>query len=113
MGNFKLYLFTGILILLVVIPIAKSVIQESSIGQDIRGIQMEYSMRGAESFRARLNEIVLRAPLDPEQVEILIQEDRSRGKAMVEIRYVSRMLVLFYPFERQVVVQQEIPLVPL
>ena len=112
-GNFKLYLFLAVLTLFVVMPIVKSALQEASLGQDVRRIEMEYSMLGREAFRARLNEIVERAPLNPEEVEIRMQEREPQAKVLIEIRYVSRMNVLFYPFERQVVVRKEIPLVPL
>ncbi len=112
-GNFKLYLFLAVLALFIVIPVVKSSLQEASIGQDIRSIQTEYSMIGREAFRARLVEIIKRAPLDPREVKIEIEERRAQGEVLVEIRYVSRMKILFYPFERRVVVRQEIPLVPL
>ncbi len=112
-GNLRLYLFLAALAFFVVIPVVKSALQEASLGQDIRAIQMEYSMYGAESFRARLNEIVERAPLDPREVDIRIQESRPEARVLIEIRYVSRMRILFYPFERQVLVRREIPLVPL
>ncbi len=112
-GNFKLYLFLAVLALLVVMPIVKSSLQEASLGQDIQSIQMEYSMYGAKAFRTRLEEIVQRAPLDLDQVDIKIEENRPEARVLVEIRYASRMKILFYPFERQVVVRREIPLVPL
>ncbi len=112
-GNFKLYLFLAVLALLVVMPIVKSSLQEASLGQDIQSIQMEYSMYGAKAFRTRLEEIVQRAPLDLDQVDIKIEENRLEARVLVEIRYASRMNILFYPFERQVVVRREIPLVPL
>ncbi len=112
-GNFKVYLFLGILTLFVVIPVVKSALQEASLGQDIRSIGMEYSMFGAKAFRDRLDEIVLRAPLDPKEVKIRIQENEPQATVLVELEYVSRMKILFYPIERQVVIHQEIPLVPL
>ena len=112
-GKFKLYLFLAVLAFFVVIPVAKSALQEASIGQDIRSIQMEYSMYGIEAFRGRLVEIIERAPLDPREVEIKIQEREIEAKVLIEIRYVSRMKIFFYPVERQVVVRREIPLVPL
>ncbi len=113
-GNFKLYLFLAVLTLFVVVPVVKSALQEASLGQDIRSIEMEYSMYGQEAFRGRLIEIVERAPLDPEEVDIQIRENRPEAKVLIEIRYVSRMRVLlFYPVERQVVVRREILLVPL
>ncbi len=112
-GNFKLFLFLAVLALLVVIPVVKSAVQEASLGQDIRSIRTEYSMIGREAFRARLVEIVERAPLDPKEVEIKIEERRPQAEVLVEIRYVSRMKILFYPIERKVVVRQQIPLVPL
>ncbi len=112
-GNFKLYLFLAILSFLVVLPVVKSALQEASLGQDVRSIQTEYSMGGREAFRARLVEIVKRAPLDPDEVEIKIEEKRPQAKVLIEIRYVSRMKILFYPLDRKVVVQQEIPFVPL
>ncbi len=111
--NFKLYLFLAVLAFFVVIPVVKSALQEASIGQDIRGIRMEYSMYGVEAFRKRLIEIVERAPLDPKEVDIKIQEREIEARVLIEIRYVSRMKVLFYPVERNVVVRREIPLVPL
>ncbi len=112
-GNFKLFLFLAALTFLVVMPVVKSALQEASIGQDIRGVQMEYSMYGREPFRERLNEIVERAPLDLEDVNIRIQEQRPQAKVLIEIRYASEMKILFVPVKRQVVVRQEIPLVPL
>ena len=112
-GKFRLYLFLAVVTLFVVIPLVKSALQEASLGQDIRSIQMEYSMVGRDAFRKRLDEIVKRAPLDPKEVDIRIEERRPQAKVLIEIRYVSRMKILFYPFERQVTVREEIPLVPL
>ncbi len=112
-GSTKLLIFLAVLIFFVGIPVAKSVLQEMSIGQDLRRAGLEYSLRGAETFRAKLDEIVRRAPLDPVEVQIQVQERRPQAKVLVEIRYVSRMKILFYPMERQVVVREEIPLVPL
>lgn len=111
--NFKLYLFLAGLAFLVVVPIVKSALQEASLGQDIRSIQMEYSMYGRGPFRERLHEIVERAPLELEKVEIRIQEKRPQAKVLIEIHYASPMKILFIPVKRQVVVRQEIPLVPL
>lgn len=110
-GNIRLYLLLGMLALFVALPVVKSVLQEASLGQDIRSIQMEYSMFGREKFRSRLTEILKRAPLDPDEVQIRMQEDEAQGKVLIEIRYVSRMKILFYPFERQVVVRRDIPFV--
>lgn len=112
-GNLKLYLFLAVLTFFVVVPIVKSALQEASLGQDIRSIKMEYSMHGRDAFRERLNEIVERAPLDLAKVDIRIEEKRPQAKVLVEIRYASEMKILFYPVHRQVLVRQEIPLVPL
>ena len=113
-GSTRLLLFLAVLIFFVGIPVAKSFLQEMSIGQDLRRIQNEYSLHGAETFRKRVDEIVVRAPLDPAEVEIRIQEQRPRARVRVEIRYVSRMSLLFFiPVERRVVVREEIPLVDL
>ncbi len=112
-GNLKLYLFLAALAFFVVLPVVKSAVQEASLGQDVRSIQMEYSMYGREPFRERLIEIVERAPLDPAKVDIRIQEKRPQAKVLIEIRYASQMKIFFVPISRQVVVRQEIPLVPL
>ncbi len=112
-GNLKLYLFLGVLTFFVVVPVVQSALQEASIGQDIRRVQEEYSMYGHDPFRARLEEIVERAPLDLREVEIKIQEKKPQAKVLIEIRYISRMKVLFFPLNRKVVVRQEIPLIPL
>ncbi len=113
-GNFKLYLFLGVLGAFVVMPIIKSALQEASIGQDIRSIEMEYSMYGRGPFRARLEEIVERAPLNLARVEIKMQEKRPQAKVLIEIRYASQMkFFMFLPLNREVVISQEIPLVPL
>ncbi len=111
--NLRLYLLLAVLAFFVVIPAAKSVLQEASLGQDIRSIQMEYSMYGVEAFRKRLVEIIERAPLDPGEVDIKIQEREIEAKVLIEIRYVSRMKVLFFPVDRNVVVRRELPLAPL
>lgn len=112
-GNFKIYIFLAVLTLFVVVPIVKSALQEASLGQDIRSIQMEYSMYGRAPFRERLNEIVERAPLDLGKVDIRIEEKRPQAKVLIEIRYASPMKIFFIPIDRQVFIQQEIPLVPL
>ena len=112
-GNLKVYLFLAILTFFVVIPVVKSALQEASIGQDIRSIEMEYSMYGAQKFRQRLDEIIRRAPLDPNEVKIRVQENEPQATVQVEVRYVSRMKVLFFPIERQVVIEREIQRVPL
>ena len=113
MRNNKLYLFLALLGVFVVIPVVKSTLQEVSIGQDLRRIELEYSMYGPQTFRERLEEIVERAPLDLADVDIRMRENRPEAKVLVEIRYLSRMEIFFYPIERQVVIQEEIPLVPL
>ena len=113
MTNYKLYFFLAVLALFIIVPMWKSQIQEGSLGKDLFFIRMEYSLRGREWFREKLNEIILRAPLDPKDVEIRMQENRSESNVLIEIRYVSRMKILFYPIERQVVVRREIPLVPI
>lgn len=112
-GNFRLYLFLAVLALFVVIPVVKSTLQEVSIGQDLRRAKLEYSMYGPERFRERLDEIVTRAPLDPAVVDIQMTENRPEAKVVIEIRYLSRMRILLFPVDRQVVVREEIPLVPL
>ncbi len=112
-GNFKLFLFLAVLTFFVVLPIVKSALQEASIGQDIRSAQIEYSMYGREPFRERLNEIVERAPLNLGEVDIKIEEKRPQAKVLIEIRYPSRMKIFFVPVTRNVIVRQEIPLVPL
>ena len=112
-GNIKLYVFLAVLALFVVMPVVRSTLQEVSLGQDIRRIRMEYSMYGAEAFRERLVDIIRRAPLDPADVDIQMTEDRRTSNVLVEIRYLSRMQILFFPIERQVVVSEELPLVPL
>lgn len=111
--SLKPYLLLAVLTFFVGLPIVKSFMQEMSIGQDIRRIQMEYSLNGAKNFRARLDEIVRRAPLDPAEVEIRVRANEQAAKVLVEVRYLSRMKILFYPFERQVALREEIPLVPL
>ena len=112
-SNFRFYLFIAALVVFGVLPVVKSGLQQASLGQDLRRIQYEYSIHGPVTFRARLDEIVRRAPLDPENVKIRMQEDQKRAKVLIEIRYPSRMEILFYPVEREVVVREEIPLVPL
>ncbi len=112
-SNFKSYLFLAVVIVFVILPVVKSGLQEMSLGQDLRRIQYEYSMHGPVSFRARLDELVRRAPLDPEIVEIRMRENEREAKVLIEIRYPSRMEILFYPIEREVVVREEIPLVRL
>lgn len=112
-GNFKLYVFLIVLTFFVVMPMVQSALQEASIGQDIRSVQEEYSMYGREPFRARLEEIVERAPLDLREVEIKIQEKKPQAKVLIEIRYLSRMKILLFPLKRKVLIRQEIPLIPL
>ncbi len=112
-GNFRLYVFLAVLALFVVMPVVRSTLQEVSLGQDLRRIRMEYSMYGAEAFRARLDDLVRRAPLDPTDVEIQMVENRREANVMGEIRYQSRMTILFFPVARPVVVREELPLVPL
>lgn len=115
MGSSKLrdYALMAALIGLVVVPVAKSGLQQMSIGQDLRRIQYEYSLHGPVQFRQRLVELVRRAPLDPEDVDIRMQENEREAKVLIEISYPSRMEILFYPIERQVVVREEIPLIHL
>ncbi len=112
-GSYKLYLLLIVLALFVAVPFVKSALQESSIGTDLRRAGTEYSLRGPEAFRKRVDQILVRAPLDPAEVEVRIEEQRPQARVLIEIRYVSRMKILFYPVERQVVVREEIPLVPL
>ena len=112
-SSFKSYLFLAAVTLFVVLPIVKSGLQQASLGQDIRRIRLEYSLYGPVSFRARLDELVRRAPLDPKEVEIRMHESPKEAKVLVEISYPSRMEILFYPVERQVVVREELPLIPL
>lgn len=112
-SNFKFYLFMAAVIFFVILPIVKSGLQEMSLGQDLRRIQYEYSMAGPVAFRARLDELVRRAPLDPKEVKISMRENEREAKVLIEIEYPSRMEIFFYPVERQVVVREEIPLVPL
>ena len=115
MGSSKLkgWVLMAAFVGLVVVPVVKSGLQEMSLGQDLRRIQYEYSLRGPVEFRNRLVELVRRAPLDPEDVKIQMRENELEGKVLIEIRYPSRMEIFFCPFERQVVVREEIPLVAL
>ncbi|MEM7585169.1 MAG: hypothetical protein AAF560_17400 [Acidobacteriota bacterium] len=111
--NLRGYLSLACLAFFVGLPIVKSFLQQASIGQDIRRIQLEYSMRGPHGFRARLDEIVERAPLDPKDVKIQMQENRREARVLVDVWYPSRMEILFFPIERQVHIREEIPLTPL
>ncbi len=107
------YVSLAFLTMFIGLPIVKSFAQQVSIGQDVRRIQMEYSLRGPQTFRARLDEIVERAPLDPAEVKIQLQENQHEATLLVEIWYLSKMKILFYPFERQVLIREELSLVPL
>ncbi len=111
--NLRGYVSLACLTFFVGLPVAKSFVQQASIGQDIRRIQLEYSVRGAQTFRARLEEIVERAPLDPDVVKIQMQENRREARVQVDIWYPSRMDILFFPIERQVHIRKDIPLIPL
>ncbi|MEM7352542.1 MAG: hypothetical protein AAF657_17210 [Acidobacteriota bacterium] len=108
-----MYLLLAMVIFFVGLPITKSFLQEMSIGQDIRRIDTEYSLHGAKYFRERLDEIILRSTLDPKRVAIQVQENQRTAKVLVEVRYLSRLNIVVFPLEREVVVREEIPLVPL
>ena len=72
-GNFKRYVFIALLAFFVAMPIAKSALQEASIEHDLQRLQMEYSTSGPEVFRARVDDVLRRAPLNPKDVEVQIQ----------------------------------------
>ena len=109
-NNFNLYLLLALLALFIVAPIARNKLQEMSIAQDIDSIQIEYSMYGRKAFRAKLDDVLERARLNPKEAKIEIKEDRRQSKASVEVRYLSRMKILFFPVERPVVIRRQIQL---
>ncbi len=106
----RLYLILAVLALLIAVPVGRYMFQRYSIEQDIRSIGMEYSLKGPKSFRESLDDVVRRARLDPEDVEIEIKESKKESKVSVEVRYLGRMKILFFPVEKPVVIQQKIPL---
>jgi len=105
--------YVGFLLLLVLLlaPIVRSHLQQVAVEQDLHGIRLDYSLLGAEKFRARLNEVVLRNGLDLDQVEIQLKENRRESTAQVEIRYPSRMSFVI-PWTRDVEIHKRILLRP-
>ena len=110
--TFRFYMLLAVLVLVVGVPLGRHEIQKISIGQDIRGISLEYSLKGPKWFRERLDEVLRRARLDPKDVEIQIKENKQESKVLIEVRYVTRHKILFFPLERSVVIQRQIRLYP-
>ncbi len=111
--GFRLYLGAAVLVIFVAMPWVRHGLQQQTIEQDIQSIGVDYSMHGPASFRARLEEVVRRAQLDPKEVKISTREDKHTSSVAVEIRYLSRFKILFFPVERRVVIEKKIPLIPL
>ncbi len=100
-----------LILVLLLAPVVRSHLQQYAIEQDLHGIRLDYSLLGAEKFRKRLNEVVVRNGIDLDQTEIQLKENRSESTAQIEIRYPSSMS-FFLPWTRDVAISKRILLRP-
>lgn len=105
--NFVLVLIVGALI---VAPWLRSQAQELSIRQDLRSIQVDYGILGKKGFERKLDDILRRHRVNPEEAQIKLAENRRESMVSLEIRYTSS--ISFLPLTRGVVIQSDFPLRP-
>ena len=94
-------------ILLVLVPYVRFVVQRQGLDTDLARISLDYSTVGRAKFEERVNQICRKARLTPGSYQVEISEDKNSKRVSVEIRYEAEFSIFFVTRHEKVVLQNE------
>jgi len=92
-------------ILLVLVPYVRFVVQRQGLDTDIARISLDYSTMGRVKFEERVHQICRKARLDPGSYQVDIVEDKNSKRVSVEIRYEAEFSIFFISRTEKVVLR--------
>lgn len=94
-------------ILLVLVPYVRFVIQRQGLDTDLARISLDYSTTGRVKFEERVDQICRKAGLTPGSYQVDISEDKNSKRVSVEIRYEAEFSVFFVTRHEEVVLRND------
>ena len=92
-------------ILLVLVPYVRFVVQRQGLDTDLARISLDYSTTGRAEFEERVDRICRKARLEPGSYQVDILEDKNSNRVSVEIRYEAEFSIFFISRTEKVVLR--------
>ena len=94
-------------ILLVLVPYVRFVVQRQGLDTDLARISLDYSTVGRAGFEKRIDQICRKARLEPGSYEVDITEDKNSKRVSVVIQYETEFSIFFVSRTEKVVLRND------
>jgi hypothetical protein len=94
-------------ILLVILPYVRFVVQRQGLDTDLARISLDYSTVGHAKFEQRVDQICRKAGLTAGDYQVKISEDTNSRRVSVEIQYEAEFSIFFFPRREKVVLHND------
>ena len=105
--NLLAFLIFLAVILLVLVPYVRFVIQRQGLDTDLARISLDFSTMGRAKFEERVDGLCRKARLAPGSYQVDISEDTNSRRVSVEIRYDAEFSIFFFPQHEEVVLRND------